>query len=326
MACLPVSKLPQGHEWSYEIKLDGFRLEAVKTKGETTLFSRRGNILNRKFHYIATALKKLPDNTVLDDELVALDSKDKSDFGLLQNFRSAESKIHFYVFDILTPKGKDVSQRPLDERRALFDKILPRNEHISVSAVEHGSYSKLLKFVKQHGLEGIIAKRSDSSYEPGKRSGLWQKYRLNLQQEFVIGGYTRAAEGFDALIIGFYRGKDLVFVARVRAGFVPASRREVYTAQGPQNHQMPVRRPAPKRTWPVGPRPDRRENETMCMVKTGNGCANWFRRVDKWWSPAPPQIRRATAWLRPQESCEGNLIPTKDRYSSSDALISILEQ
>jgi DNA ligase D-like protein (predicted ligase) len=229
MACLPVSKLPQGHEWSYEIKLDGFRLEAVKTKGETTLFSRRGNILNRKFHYIATALKKLPDNTVLDDELVALDSKDKSDFGLLQNFRSAESKIHFYVFDILTPKGKDVSQRPLDERRALFDKILPRNEHISVSAVEHGSYSKLLKFVKQHGLEGIIAKRSDSSYEPGKRSGLWQKYRLNLQQEFVIGGYTRAAEGFDALIIGFYRGKDLVFVARVRAGFVPASRREVYT-------------------------------------------------------------------------------------------------
>jgi DNA ligase D-like protein (predicted ligase) len=228
MECLPVSKLPQGPEWSYEIKLDGFRLEAVKRNGETSLYSRRGNILNRKFHYIATALKKLPDNTVLDGELVALDGQGKSDFGLLQNFRSAESQIHFYVFDILIHKGKDVSQLPLNERRALFSKIIPCNEHISASAVELGSYAKLLKFVKQHGLEGIIAKRSDSPYESGKRSGLWQKYRLNLQQEFVIGGYTRGLNSFDALIIGFYRGKDLIFAARVRAGFVPATRREVH--------------------------------------------------------------------------------------------------
>jgi ATP-dependent DNA ligase len=157
-----------------------------------------------------------------------LDAKGKSDFGLLQTFRSAESKIHYYVFDILILKGKNVSQRPLDERRALFGKILPRNEHISESAVEHGSYAKLLKFVKQHGFEGIIAKRSDTPYEPGKRSVLWQKYRLNLQQEFVIGGYTRGTNGFDALIIGFYRGKDLLFAARVRAGFIPATRRDVY--------------------------------------------------------------------------------------------------
>jgi DNA ligase D-like protein (predicted ligase) len=228
MECLPVKKLPQGPEWSYEIKLDGFRLEAVKKNGATTLYSRRGNILNRKFHYIATALDKLPENTVLDGELVALDSQGKTDFGLLQNFRSAESQIHFYVFDILVLKGKDVSGLPLDKRRMLFDKILPRNDHISASAVEYGSSAKLLKFVKEHGLEGIIAKRSDSPYEPGKRTGLWQKYRLNLQQEFVIGGYTRGGDTFDALIIGFYRGKDLHFAARVRAGFVPATRREVH--------------------------------------------------------------------------------------------------
>jgi DNA ligase D-like protein (predicted ligase) len=228
MECLPVTKLPQGLEWSYEIKLDGFRLSAVKAKGETTLYSRRGNVLNRKFHYIATALKTLPDNTVLDGELVALDEKGKTDFGLLQNFRSAESKIHYYVFDILILKGKDLSQLPLEQRRILFAKVIPHNEHISESVVEHGSYAKLLKFVKQHGLEGIIAKRSDSAYEAGKRTGLWQKYRLNLQQEFVIGGYTRGSPGFDALIIGFYRGKDLIFAARVRAGFIPATRREVY--------------------------------------------------------------------------------------------------
>jgi bifunctional non-homologous end joining protein LigD len=228
MECLPVAKLPQGLQWSYEIKLDGYRLEAVKKAGKTTLYSRRGNILNRKFHYIATALEGLPDETVIDGELVALDEKGKSDFGLLQNFRSAESKIHFYVFDLLVLEGKDVSQLPLDKRRALFAKVIPRNDHISSSAVEHGSYTKLLEFAMRHGLEGIIAKRSDSPYEPGKRSGLWQKFRLNLQQEFVIGGYTRGAPGFDAIIIGFYRGKDLFFAARVRAGFVPSTRREVY--------------------------------------------------------------------------------------------------
>ena len=228
MECLPVQKLPVGKQWSYEIKLDGFRLCAVRGKSETTLYSRRGNILNRKFHYIAAALQKLPNNTVLDGELVALDDDGKSDFGLLQNYRSAESSIHYYVFDILVIKGKNISQLPLDERRAFLAKVVPRNEHISSSAVEHGSYAKLLKFVRQHGLEGIVSKRSDSPYEPGKRSGLWQKLRLNLQQEFVIGGYTRGAPGFDAIIIGFYRGNDLIFAARVRAGFVPASRHEIY--------------------------------------------------------------------------------------------------
>ena len=87
---------------------------------------------------------------------------------------------------------------------------------------------RILTFVKQHGLEGVVAKRFDSFYEPGKRSGAWCKYRINLGQEFVVGGYTPGGNGFDALILGFYRGKDLFFAARVRAGFVPATRRQVF--------------------------------------------------------------------------------------------------
>jgi DNA ligase D-like protein (predicted ligase) len=230
MECLPVSALPEGKEWSYEIKLDGFRLEAVKKKVATTLYSRRGNILNRKFPYIATALKDLPDNTILDGEVVALDSQGRSDFNLLQNFRSAESKIHYhyYVFDIMALKGKTVSKLPLAERRQILAKALRPNDHISTSPAEVGSSTKILTFVKQHGLEGVIAKRLDSFYEPGKRSGAWCKYRINLGQEFVVGGYTPGGNGFDALILGFYRGKDLFFAARVRAGFVPATRRQVF--------------------------------------------------------------------------------------------------
>jgi bifunctional non-homologous end joining protein LigD len=229
MECLPVNHLPEGPEWTYEIKLDGYRLEAVKNAGApVTLYSRRRNVLNEKFHYIATALDDLPDSTVLDGELVAIDSKGRTDFNLLQNFRSAEAQIHYYAFDILAHRGKDLTQIPLDERRALLAKILPRNDHISLSVVEHGSAAQILKFVKQHGLEGVIAKRAASVYEPGKRSGLWMKTRINLGQEFVVGGYTPGTQGFDAHIVGYYRGKDLMFAARVRAGFVPATRREVF--------------------------------------------------------------------------------------------------
>lgn len=83
MECLPVTKIPEGPEWSYEIKLDGYRLEAVKSKGAVTVYSRRRNILNQKFGYIADALKDLPDETVLDGELVAMDPDGRSDFKML---------------------------------------------------------------------------------------------------------------------------------------------------------------------------------------------------------------------------------------------------
>ena len=226
MECLPVAKIPEGPDWTYEIKLDGYRLEAVKRRGEVTLYSRRRNTLNPKFGYIAQALNDLPDGTVLDGELVALDAEGHADFNKLQNFKSAERDIHYYAFDVMMYKGKALADRALMKRRAILAKILPRNDHISLSVVDT-SAAQILKFSKQHGLEGIVAKRADSVYEAGKRSGAWSKYRINLGQEFVIGGYT-PGNPFNALIVGFYRGKDLVFAGRVRAGFVPATRREVF--------------------------------------------------------------------------------------------------
>lgn len=228
MECLGVKVLPTGKEWSYEVKLDGYRLEAVKNAGEVLLYSRRRNLLTEKFAYIAQALSKLPKETVVDGEIVAVDEDGRSDFNLLQNFRSAESKIHYYAFDLLMLKGKSLLQMPLDERRALLDKHLPQHEHITTSVVEHGTAARILKFVQSNGLEGVIAKRSDSAYEPGKRSGLWQKHRVNQGQEFLIGGYTPGSNGFDAIIVGYYQGKDLMFAARVRAGFVPRTRQDVF--------------------------------------------------------------------------------------------------
>jgi bifunctional non-homologous end joining protein LigD len=86
----------------------------------------------------------------------------------------------------------------------------------------------MVSAVRQQRLEGVIAKRKDSRYEAGKRSGSWAKYRLNRGQELVIGGYVPGTHGLDSIIVGYYRGKELVHIARVRNGFVPATRRLVF--------------------------------------------------------------------------------------------------
>jgi bifunctional non-homologous end joining protein LigD len=228
MDCLPVPKLPAGPPWTYEIKLDGYRLEVVRSGSKTTLYSRRQNVLTQRFPYIAAALESLPAETVIDGELVALAFDGRPDFNLLQNFRSAESRIVYYAFDILIHKGSDLMALPLSERRAILGSVIEPSEHVALSQVSDRSASEMLEFVKSHGLEGAVAKRADSVYQPGQRTGLWSKYRINLGQEFVIGGYIPSKLGVDSLVVGFYRGKCLIYAARVRAGLVPATRREIF--------------------------------------------------------------------------------------------------
>ena len=230
MECLPVAKIAEGPQWTYELKLDGYRLEAVKTGGRVTLYSRRGNDLTHRFDYIAAALGSLPDDTVIDGELVALDEAGRPSFNLLHNFRSAAAHITFYVFDIMIYEGDNVMLLPLVERRTILAGALSPSDHVGLSQVSDKTAAQMLHFVRSHGIEGVIAKRADSVYQPGKRTGLWTKTRINLTQEFVIGGYIPSHLGVDSIVVGFYKGKDLYYAARVRAGFVPATRRIVFDA------------------------------------------------------------------------------------------------
>ena len=198
MDCLPVSKLPEGPRWTYEIKLDGYRLEVVRSGRETTLYSRRQNLFNQKFPSVAAALKDLPADTVIDGEVVAIGPDGRPDFNLLQNFRSAESRIHYYAFDILVHKGRCLTELPLSEQRKILSSVIDPGDHVALSQVSDRSAAEMLKFVKSHGLEGVVAKRADSVYQPGQRTGLWSKYRVNLGQEFVIGGYVPSHLGVDS--------------------------------------------------------------------------------------------------------------------------------
>jgi len=229
MDCAPVTKLADGPGWLYEIKLDGYRAVAVKSDGRVSLFSRRRKSFDHHYPLIVEALAELPEGTVVDGEIVALDESGQPNFNLLQNFRAAASNIHFFIFDLLICNDRDLTRLPLSERRKLMKSHLKLSSpRLRVAEQFEASASDMLAAVRQQQLEGVIGKRKDSLYEPGKRSGSWVKCRVNRGQELVIGGYIPGPHGFDSLIVGYYRGNDLVYVARVRNGFVVASRRQVF--------------------------------------------------------------------------------------------------
>ena len=234
MECLAVPKLPEGPQWLYEIKLDGYRAIAVKSSGKLNLFSRRRNSFNSQYSLVFDALADLPDNTVIDGEVVALNESGRPDFNLLQHYRAEASRIHYFVFDLLVYNNRDLTQLPLIERRQIMKSVLKlESPRIRITDYFEASAEDMLSAARGQGLEGVIAKRRDSRYEVGKRSGSWAKYRLNSGQELVIGGYIPGTHGVDAIVVGYYRGEDLIYVARVRNGFVPASRRQVFTKLKP---------------------------------------------------------------------------------------------
>jgi DNA ligase D-like protein (predicted ligase) len=229
MECLPVPKIPEGALWVYEVKLDGYRAIGVTPKqGKPTLFSRRGKSFNRKFPDVFNALAVLPRGTIIDGEVVALDDAGRPDFHLLTHSRSSAHRIRFYVFDLLFFEDKDVMALPLLEWRKLLKSLTFKSETMKLLEYFETTATEMLDVVRQHELEGVIAKRLDSPYEPGRRSGAWVKHRIAQQQDFLVGGFIPGTHGIDSLIVGEYRGKELVYVARVRAGLVPASRQEVF--------------------------------------------------------------------------------------------------
>jgi bifunctional non-homologous end joining protein LigD len=116
----------------------------------------------------------------------------------------------------------------LVERRELLKTLAFKDKRIKIVDYVEAEPTELLDAVREQQLEGIVGKRKDSRYEAGKRSGSWIKHRVNLGQELVIGGYLPGTHGLDSIVVGYYRGKDLIYVARVGNGFVPASRRHLF--------------------------------------------------------------------------------------------------
>ena len=229
MLLLRTERLPEGPNWLYELKLDGYRAVAVKSAGMVQLRSRHDKDFNGRYPGLLQALGSMPDETVLDGEVVALDEEGRPCFSRLQH-HSRGASLHFFIFDLLMHRGRDVMAEPLLKRRALIEKhVLPTlADPIRYSPILEASLPNLVRSVKEQGLEGLVAKRRDSKYEPGLRSGAWQKMRINRSEELIIAGYTPSLKNFDALIVGYYEGDKLFYAARTRSGFTPASRAELF--------------------------------------------------------------------------------------------------
>ena len=226
MLLLQKDSLPEGTDWFYEIKLDGYRAIAIKSAGKVQLRSRNDNDFTKRYATISAALRALPDETVIDGEVVALDKDGRPSFNLLQNYGSAGAELVYYVFDVMVHSGADLRGEPLRRRRTILEKhVLPLlDEPIRYSQELPASLPDLIAAVKGQGFEGLVAKKRSSTYESGKRSGAWQKMRVNRSLNFVIGGYTTEGHPFDTVVLGYYEGKQLIYAARTRAGFTPALR------------------------------------------------------------------------------------------------------
>ena len=167
--------------------------------------------------------------------MVALDYEVHPSFHCTPEFRIGRRTGSFtYVLGSrpLVLRGRDLMAEPLDARRALLEaQVLPTlGDPVRYSPELRARMADLIQSVKAQRLEGLIAKRRDSPYEPGKRSGAWLKMRVNRGQVFVIGGFTVGGATFDALIFGYYNGDDLIYAARTRNGFTPKSRAELKKA------------------------------------------------------------------------------------------------
>jgi DNA ligase D-like protein (predicted ligase) len=230
MAAHPVKKLPDGDEWLYEPKLDGYRALLLKDGKRIQILSRNDKDLTQMYPAVAAAgLRLKADRLLLDGEIVALAEDGRPSFQALQH-RGSHPKhvIVFYAFDVLHADGRDLMNEPLVKRRARLPQIVGAEASIRLSLELPGTASEIVQALRAAGIEGVLAKRKDSLYQPGQRSSDWLKFKFERSQEFIIGGYRPDGSiGLDAVLVGYYEGKQLQFASKVRAGFIPHVRRDV---------------------------------------------------------------------------------------------------
>jgi bifunctional non-homologous end joining protein LigD len=203
----------------YEVKWDGYRIVARVQKGKVKLFSRKGLDYTSKYQEIAEALSQLPYNAVIDGEVVVLNKEGKPDFDALQKYRKGDP-IVYYVFDLLWLEGYSLLKMSLLHRRRMLEKVIEDNERIKLSASFDDGLA-LYNQIKDLDLEGIVAKKKNSIYEPGKRVKSWLKIPTEIRQEFVIGGWTESSSGrpFRSILFGYYEGGKLIYAGHAGGGY-----------------------------------------------------------------------------------------------------------
>ncbi len=254
-------------DWLFEIKWDGYRAIAEVNKNKIALYSRNGLNFQLAYPIIVEQLKKLKDEVVLDGEIIVLNVESKPDFQFLQHYSENQDRpIQYQVFDLLKLNGLDATSLSLLERKELLQKIIPQNEVIKYSdhIIENGK--SFFQVTKEKNLEGIMAKKIDSQYFPGKRTTDWLKIKHHATLEAVIVGYTQPAGArkfFGALILASKEKSGFKYIGHTGTGFNFSLLKEMYnllqpliTKQSPFEEKIKTNSPV---TWV--------EPKLICEVK-----------------------------------------------------------
>jgi bifunctional non-homologous end joining protein LigD len=224
----------------HEEKLDGYRIGCRIDNGRVDLVSRRSNDWTASFPAVRDAAKALPvKNALLDGEVAVVEPSGRTNFQELQNAfdRGAAANVVYFAFDLLFLDGEDLMRLPLEERKARLETLLGGKRTGPIRWVSHiiGRGPEVFAAARAHGLEGIVSKRRDGLYKPGKRDTSWQKTKCVHRQEFVIGGFTDpegSREGLGALLLGCYDGDRLIYAGKVGTGFTHALALELRSTLG----------------------------------------------------------------------------------------------
>jgi bifunctional non-homologous end joining protein LigD len=220
-----------GAGWVFEDKYDGFRLVSKIEDGKVALYSRNGKIISHSYIEVAKALEGVKGDAVIDGELVALDRGGVSHFQLLQNALRHEAKLLYCAFDLMFHDGEDLRRLTLLERKKRLQSILPRHKLIGFSRHRESFGTKFFEEAQRKGLEGIMAKRAESTYLSGGRSADWLKIKTSKRQEAVVAGFTaprKSRKFFGSLVLAM-RGEDgWRYIGHVGTGFTHRTLEELH--------------------------------------------------------------------------------------------------
>ncbi|MGE5540926.1 MAG: DNA ligase D [Bacillota bacterium] len=226
-------------DWIFEVKWDGYRMLAQLDAGTVTLCSRGQIDMTKKYPTVAGALETIAEqhNAVIDGELVALDEEGRPRFQLMQQASKEPVALIYCAFDLLFLDGKDLRQEPLIERKRQLEHILSSgSSFIRYSSHIEGKGKSFFRAARAQGLEGIMGKRADSTYQSGTRSDDWLKVKVDMRQEAVIVGYTEprgSRKGFGALILAVRDGERWKYVGHTGTGFGGVGIEEMYRKMQP---------------------------------------------------------------------------------------------
>jgi bifunctional non-homologous end joining protein LigD len=252
-----VDEPPEGPAWFHEQKFDGYRILADRNGDTVRLLSRRFKDWTFEFPTVAEAVAALPvDRVVLDGEVAAVLPDGRTSFQGLHAERGA-GHIAYFVFDVLAIDGEDLTALPLEERKARLEKLVHKRGApgvIRYSDHVEGSGREFFALACQRGLEGIISKRRDQPYTPGRGLG-WVKTKCLLRQELVVGGFTepeRSRVGLGALLVGHYDGDELRYAGKVGTGYSHKMLVELRQMLEPLERAASPFTPEPAHAW-TGP-------------------------------------------------------------------------